>query len=393
MATAPEGHSKLSPSKSEQWSVCTASIDYLEANKHLLPKDTSAYADEGTKAHGMAAEVLTGKARLVNSTEPDTLLNVRAYIDFVNGQALPGDDRKIEHRVSLFYLPSQWGTIDVRLLNKERLAITDLKFGVGVGVYAEQNKQLGIYAESAVQEIELVQDVSDDFPIEMTIFQPRDRNDPEPVRSWTITRKELREFTAPIAAAADLILHHPDKVVFSPGPKVCRWCRAKGICKAYATDGLVAISEAPVDEVLNGPVQLSSPENLTREQRVRILDASETFNQWLKAVEAQEVHDLMHGAKPQGWKMVESNTHRKWGDETAAVILLSSKGSLDVVAPRSPLSPSQAGKMFKKDSNFMKEMNALVVKPPGKPTLVPESDKRQPMALSAAQEFEDIDLV
>lgn len=387
-------HSKLPPSSSSRWSVCTASVGFIERNKSVLPPDGSTFADEGVKAHALAAEVLTGKARLVGSTEPDMLLNVRAYIEFARGQVQEGDTVSVEHRVSLFYLPSQWGTIDYRLVGKKRIAIIDYKHGAGVSVYAKENKQLAIYGESVVREIELAQDVPDDFPIELHIFQPRDRNDPEPVRSWTLTRKELRAFTDPIAVVAGRILADPNGGEFVPNHDVqCRFCPAKGICKAFAAEGLSVVSLASVDEAIKGPIYLPDPAALTRAQRVKTLQAKETFEQWLNAVEEQEMNELLKGAPAMGFKLVEGKSNRKWSDETAAVILLSSKAPLDVVAPRSPLSVAQAEKHFKKDKEFLTEMDALIVKPPGKPTLAPESDKRPALQLNPADGLENIDLV
>jgi hypothetical protein len=391
---APVGHARLAPSAASRWSVCTASVGFIERNRHLLPPDGSVYADEGTKAHALAAEVLSGQRRLLDSEQVDMMHNVRAYVEFVQGLAQPGDTRFIEQRVSLFYLPEQHGTVDVLIRGKKRIAIADLKYGAGVGVYAEENKQLAIYAESAVQELESVDDVPAKFPIELNIFQPRDRNNPEPVRSWTITRAELREFTEPIEVVAKTILSNPDGGEFVPGEAQCKFCPAQGICKAYAAQGLEVISDAPVDRVVTEiATTIPDPTALTREQRVRVIAGADALRKWLDAVEAQEVAELMAGASPLTYKLVEGKTNRKWTDELKAIELLSAKKPIDEIAPRSVISPAQAEKLFKKDTAFMERVTVLFDKPAGKPSLVPLDDKRPALEFNPNADLADIDVI
>lgn len=379
-------HARLPPSSASRWTVCTASTAFIERNRSVLPPDSSPYADEGTKMHELVAQVLGGRYRLLQTDDPDQLIHGRDYVDFVRTVQRPDDKVGIEKRVSLFYLPDQHGTVDVLLQGPERIAIVDLKYGVGVSVQAENNKQLGIYAESAIQELELVAPLPDDFPVHLYIFQPRDRNDSEPIRVWKLTRSELRSFAAPIAAAAHLVLSaRPGDLAFIPDPEVqCKFCPAAGICSAYASYGLSIVPE---------DMSVPDPTTLTRAQRIRILDASSALQQFLNAVEAQEMSELSAGAEPMGYKLVEGKSNRKWSSDEEAIEVMAMSHPLNEVAPRCPISPAAAMKAFEADERLVAHMNKIIVKPPGKPTLVPESDPRPVLHASLTEGLERIDLV
>jgi hypothetical protein len=372
-------------------------VGYIERHRSVLPPDTSVYADEGTRAHELAAEVLTGRHRLVQSDNADLLIHVRGYLDFVQTkrEALGLHRMDVEHKVSLFYLPEQWGTIDVRLTSPHGITIIDLKYGQGVSVQAEGNKQLAIYAESAVAELELLELWPDDTPISLYIYQPRDRNDSEAVRLWRLTRAELREFCRPIQEVAQTILaDDPETLAFVPDPEVqCRFCPAQGICKAYAAYGLSVITPEQVDAALDGSLNIPDPASLTREQRIRIIDAADGLRNFLEAVEAQELHDLTIGQPSMGYKIVEGKSNRKWTSDEGAIKVLSAAHPIDEVAPRYPVTPAVALKQYKGDQSLCAALNAIIIKPPGKPTLAPLSDKRPALQVNATEGLERIDLL
>lgn len=421
------GHSRLAPSSSGRWVPCTASVPLIEWARELgiIPKDDrSDFADEGTLAHDLAANVLAanvlaGRNKIIDSNVVEMVVNVREYINFCRSKK-DADDRMngVEKKVPLFYLPSQNGTVDFFILGKRKLTIVDLKYGAGVGVYAERNPQLGSYAESIVVEIEnlLGNPLPDDFPVELYIFQPRDRNDSEPVRPWLLTRGELREFTRPIEASARLLLSKIDTLQkptnaeefehysfegtglkLVPGPHCSKhFCPLRGVCKAYATDGFEVISGGEsVDVVLAKPAPtMLAPTAMTRAQRLRVIGLADKLVEWLKAVEAQEMAELMGGAEPIDYKIVEGKSNRAWVDEVAVTAALAAKLPLDQVAPRSVISPAQAEKLIGKKSDFWVAFSKEhVAKPPGKPTMVPISDERPALEFKKDQGFEDLDVI
>lgn len=395
-------HSKLAPSAASRWSVCTASIGFIEANAKILPKDSSSdYADEGTFAHAVAV-YLFGRGPMPEcpkDTAGNDKFNVKEVLayaaDYVkhvlSRKTSDADKHIVERKVPLFYLLEQYGTVDSALfVRQEKLTIfiDDLKYGAGVSVIAKDNKQLAIYAESLIQELSEVEDIPDDTLVVLGIYQPRDRSNPEPVRLWALSRKELREFCADIQGAAMLILDpkNRNQLQFVADPDVqCRWCPAKGICKHYGTHGLEAI---PGSDLVQVEVVLPDANALTREQRIRVIQSRKALESWLEAVENQEVLELMAGAAPMGMKLVAGKTNRVWVNEEEADKLLANH--LTAEQRRKPwevLSVAQAEKALKGltlSTKFENRMSELITKPEGKPSLVPATDKRPALEFNPA---------
>ena len=397
MPTQSPKHARLPPSGAYRWTECTASVAFIEANAAALPRESSVFADEGTLAHELAAKVLTGASRLIQSADPDMLEHVRAYVEFVREKVGPDDRLLVERRVPLFYMPDQHGTVDAAVIGKKSIYIADLKYGAGVGVYAKDNKQLASYAESLIREIDMIEEVDPDTLVTLAIFQPRDRNDSNAVRLWSLSRAELAEFVRPIEAAKDLILK--GEVEFKADPdKQCRFCPASGICPTFAAYGLQAIENGT--EVLAGAAPtLPDVKGLTREQRNRVLIVKDALTDWLKAVEEQETHELMNGASPISFKLVEGRTQRKWKDEAEAAKVLSPVLQPEVLFTRSILSPSQAEIAVKRalGANISDELygriQAVIDKPTGKPTLVSIEDKRPALMLKPTEGLSNLDVI
>lgn len=384
-APIPE-HSVLSPSKAAVWSVCTASIDYIKANEHLLPPEISSEAaDEGTRAHAAASALLLDPDATPAFDNDDMAGYVGDYVDFVRDHITPGDEVLVERKVPLFYLPSQRGTMDVGIFSKDRMRITiiDLKYGAGTPVVARQNKQLAIYAESKIAEMEAIDEVPDNALVTLIIYQPRDRSDSNPVRLWAISRKELADFCAGITEAALTILQK-GKTRFVAGEHCNKgFCRARGICKHHAAQGMEVIPEDQIDA-------LPDANSLTREQRVRLVLARPAIEKWLEAVEDQEVAELLAGAPRMGVKLVEGKRgNREWTDEVEAEKLLRNHLKAEQVRPPGDvISPTKADKLLKGielSSKFQNKLASLTTRSEGKPCLVPEDDKRPALVINKTE--------
>lgn len=369
----------VGPSASGRWSVCTASPQFIVDNADKLPSDSSEYADEGSVAHHVAAQLLTGADP--GPVAPDMLVHVQKYVDYVLAQTDPYFVKsvlRVEQPVNLFYLPHRSGIVDAAVLLPGLIWVNDLKYGQGVSVEAEGNTQLAIYAESLIQSWEQVMEFPEDMNVFLSIVQPRDRNNPEPIRRWELTRKELKKFTDDLAAKADLAIN--GKGEFVPDDKACQFCPAKGICSAYATRGLAALPEPA------RVIELPHPGTLTREQRVQALKAKKVLAQWMEALEDQEIHDLSNGAEPVGLKLVEGKSNRKWANVDDALKLLSNHLSLDEMRPReeiiSPAAAERLLKGIKLSTRFINKMESLITRPEGKPTLVSADDPRPALSLT-----------
>jgi hypothetical protein len=133
-------------------------------------------------------------------------------------------------------------------------------------------------------------------------------------------------------------------------------------------------------------INLPDPGALTREQRVQVLKAKKVLSDWMEAVLAQEISDLMAGAEPKGFKLVEGRSNRTWVDADAALKLLNNHLTIDELRPRADLiSPAQAEKALKGielSTKFENKLQSLITRPEGKPTLAPEDDKRPAIAVT-----------
>lgn len=378
----------LGPSASGRWSVCTASPAFLVEHADQLPKDSSTYADEGTIAHAIAAKILNKEDP--GPVAPEMMEHIRKYTDVVQanlGHPASSPLIAVEQSLNLFYMQHRSGTVDAAIIRPDKVMIFDLKYGQGVSVEAEGNTQMAIYAESLIQSWSQIIDFDDNMTVEMTIVQPRDRNNPEAVRTWKLTRAELSTLAAELQAKAELALS--GKGEFHPSEKGCQFCPARGFCSAYATQGLTALPpEARV-------IELPHPGSLTREQRVQVLKAKKMLAKWMEAVEDQEVNDLMRGAEPVGMKLVMGKTNRVWRDEEAAQKLLSQYLGMNEMRPRSPLiSPAAAERALKGETlsvRFNNRMESLITKPEGKPTLVTADDPRSALSFDPNNGLKPLD--
>ncbi len=396
-------HSRLAPSSAHRWVECPASVKFLEDNAKILPKQDWSYADEGTKAHEIAHGILalareTGAVSMPEKwDDPEMRVHVKSYVDFVLDHWLEvGASLLIESRVPLFYLPEQRGTVDIAIIGPKGIYIIDLKYGVGVTVEARENKQLAIYAESLIQQQELIDDVPDDTLITLCIYQPRDRNNPEPVRLWCISRGELRRFCTRIAEVAVMIRMEGLGLPFAADPeKQCRFCPATGICKEYAAHVLGVIPQAKAEE--GQAIVLPDPNSLTREQRCNVIAMIDGLTMWMDAIKAQELGELMAGAAPIAFKLVEGKSNRQWTDEAAVSKLLGNYLSAEEkYADPKLISPAQAEKALKgkeTSTKFENKLQTLITKPPGKPTLAPIDDKRPALDVNPTKGLENLDVI
>lgn len=382
-------HATLSPSSAGQWVPCTASPGFIAANKDRLPPENTEFADEGTAAHELANRLLLGHP--VDRNDP----HVDAYVEWVRGWYRKATKQTlwVERRVELFYSPKDHGTTDATVWGKSFIFVGDLKYGQGVSVDAISNRQLAIYAESVIREIELVQDVPGNMPVILGIYQPRDRNNPVAERLWELTRNELADFCAHIEHAASTIKVGTDLKFVADPEKQCRFCKAKSICKHFASYGFDKVPElAPV---VDNQLELPPPHVITREQRQRILAAANAIEAWFSALREHEIADLSSGKPSLQFKLVAGKSNRRWADEIAAEKLLKNYLTTAELRPPSDLvSVAQAEKLLKGkelSTRFSNALAKLITKPDGKPTLVEVTDKREALTVNAAEGFTKVE--
>lgn len=394
-------HAILSPSSASRWLACTPSAR-LEAN---YADNSGEAAAEGTDAHELAEltlQKLTGKVpkaqidkRIMDFTKNSKYFGIemKEYIDNYVSYVMerynearaktPDAVILLEQQVDLReFVPDGFGTRDVAIVADKKLLMIDLKYGKGVRVSAEENKQLMVYALGTIREFDLLYDIEE---IEMVIHQPR----LDAISSYTISVDELLkwgdEFVKPKAALA-----FAGEGEYVAGDH-CKFCKARNECRAladYMLDAVVADFADDVKADEYAPSNLLSPEEVTK-----VLQRADAIKSWLKGVEEFALATALDGSREwPGFKLVEGRSNRKITDHTKAVEALRGVGFSEAVLykPKEMVSITELEKVVGK-KQLTEVLGSLIVKPEGAPTLVPQSDKRAPLAAkaTAADDFAD----
>ncbi len=395
-------HATLSPSGAERWSTCPASVQ-LESG---YPDTSSDYADEGTAAHAVAEMALReGKdataykgrripmrAGKTVEVTADMATEVQKYVDYVRDVST-GHELLLEQRLDISrWVPEAFGTSDAVILRTDdELHVCDLKFGRGVKVDAEENKQMILYALGALDQFAVVLDFE---RVRMTIHQPRLNH----VSEWSITVDELRERGARLKEAAERAYLYVESETppvpsdYAPSEKACRFCKAHAACPAKASEVVVTVSRnvkaTPDDfEVVAPQGDMAATDLGALMGRVGEVEA------WCKAVRAETERRLLLGEPVDGWKLVQGRAGaRKWTSEQEAEDLLKAmRLKSDEMYDKKVISPTTAEKLLKDTPRRWAKAQALITKSEGSPSVAPASDKRPALVIKpAADDFDDV---
>lgn len=372
----PEKHAKLGPSGAHRWLNCTPS-----ANQELEFADrTTEAAAEGTAAHALAEHKLR-KALKMRSTRPVSQYDCDEmeghtddYVQFIlesleEAKQLCSDPLiLIEQRLDLTcYVPDSFGTGDCLIVADHLLHVVDFKYGQGVLVEAEENPQMMLYALGALRLFEGLYDID---TVAMTVYQPRRDN----VSTWTTTVEELLAW-AEDTLKPKAVMAFNGEGEFTPGPW-CTFCKAAVKCRARAEAKLQLAK-----------YEFAKPPLLTDEEIEEILSKLDDLTKWASEIVAYaQDAAINHGKHWNGFKLVESKTNRKYSDETAVIDAAKAAGYHDIF--RKSLIPITEMERLMGKKTFASVLGGLVVKPKGKPTLVPASDKRPAIhTAGASQDF------
>lgn len=356
-------HAILSASGAHRWLNCPPSARLEEH----FPDEPSPYAEEGTKAHKLAEGILLDK---IDEPAPDEMNemfeHVSRYVEVVLEKLIPGADLYIEQRLDFSpWVPEGFGTGDAVIVSDDVLEIIDLKYGKGVQVDAEGNPQLRLYALGAYNQFGMIYNFD---RVRMTIVQPR----LDHVSTEKLSLKELLQWGEEIKPIAQKAFKGEGE--FNPGPH-CRFCKARRSCRARAEANLELAK-----------YEFRKPELLSMEEIAEILKQAEDLAAWAKDVKEYALTQAYrHGVKFPGWKVVEGRSTRKITDEAALAERLAAEGYAPFKKVMKTLTELEKTVGKKK---FAELADGLIVKPPGKPTLVEETDKR-PEISRAAMEFKD----
>ncbi len=359
---ASNKHALLSPSSSERWINCSGSFLLPQYNEE---RDTTA-ADEGSLVHQIAEYKLMQddwydyKSELDECRKNDLYDPVMEhytdeYVGFILNKDY--DTMLVEEMVDLYFIyPDLFGTADCILMSESNgIDVIDLKYG-RYKVPVENNTQLLIYALGAVK---LYQNKFpetkqlDNFPIRLTIYQPRIKN----INTWEIDWKTLCEWNNKVLVPALSKLKF-EVVEENPG-KWCRFCKANIFCKEYV--GQIMFDSETEIKPLN---------NLEIEQN---LIKAEELEKYIKSVKSYITDEIKNGQEFNNFKLVAGRKSRYWNDEEQLKKVLSSNNELEAVLQLP--TPAQLEKKLGKKN--MSDYNQFISSKTGNPLLVKKEDRRE----------------
>ncbi|WP_028560658.1 DUF2800 domain-containing protein [Paenibacillus pinihumi] len=388
-AHAERAHALLSASGADRWINCPPSARLTEN----IPDTRSEYANEGTAAHELSELILRRRITPCNSKERLRLdkavsqfqksnsyygfeMNdaVADYVEIVEERFMAAKARTadaivlLEERLDLTeWVPDAFGTGDVILIADGVLEIIDLKYGKGVPVSAIDNPQIRLYALGAWHAYGFLYDIQE---IHMTIVQPR----LDSVSTDIMSIDELLAWAETTVKPAATLAYAGEGEYLSGSH--CKWCKVKATCRARADANMEAISH-----------EFQDPALMTLEEVGSILHIAEQLKAWAKDVEDYAFEQAKAGHSVQGWKLVEGRSNRAIIDkDIARKTFEAATIELDkYLKPRELLGIGELEKQIgKKELSGL--IGDLIFKPPGKPVLVPEIDKR-PELNSVEQDF------
>ncbi|HBG6281260.1 DUF2800 domain-containing protein [Clostridioides difficile] len=366
-------HAILSASGAHRWMNCTPSAR-LEQE---FDDNSGEAAAEGTAAHALSEHKLR-KALKMRSKKPvspydsDEMDNYTdGYVEFVlevieQAKQICSDPLiLIEQRLDFSkYVPEGFGTGDCLIIADGTLHIIDFKYGQGVLVSAEDNPQMKLYALGALDLFDGIYDIE---MVSMTIYQPRREN----VSTSTVSKENLYQWAEEVLKPKAELAFNGDGN-YCPG-EWCQFCRAAVKCRARAEAKMKLAT-----------FEFALPPLLSDEEIADILSSIGDLTNWANEIIAYATDAAVnHGKKWPGFKVVEGRSNRKYKDEEAVAEAAKNAGYRDIYK-QSLITITEMEKLMGK-SKFNEILGELVMKPPGKPTLVPVSDKRPEMNTSSAK--------
>ena len=360
-------HALLSASSSHRWLECPPSAKLCAAH----PDRASPYAQQGTDAHELAAYKVQ-KALGMKARDPTEDLEyfdqemadcTDAYCAFVMEQL--AEARKhcadpivlVEQRLDFSrWVPEGFGTGDACIVADDVLHVIDLKYGVGIMVDATQNPQTMCYALGLLEAFDGIYDVS---TVRMTIFQPRREN----ISTFEMSKADLLAWAENVLAPTAKLAFNGEGE-FKAGDH-CQFCTAKATCRKRTEYNL---EMAQYD--------FEVPSELTDDEIAAILPRIDELIAWGGDVKEYALQQAVSGTHYPGFKVVEGRSVTRYTNEEAVAAAVTAAGEDPYERKLLGLTAMKAllGK-----KRFDDILGGLTFKPPGKPTLVPESDKRPAM--------------
>ena len=230
---------------------------------------------------------------------------------------------------------------------------------------------MGLYALGAYA----AYDIAYDFDkIRMTIVQPR----LDSISTEEVWVEELLYWAdnvvLPMASQASIGIGEWDL-----NDKVLRWSPVAAQLVPRAAKNFELIDKFDLKEGVY----------LSPEEIAEILAQADEIKKWIADIEYYALSQALKGEEIPGFKVVEGRSNRTITDKETAALILEANGYEDIYKPMELVAMGQLEKLVGK-THFAELLGDLIVKPEGKPVLVPASDKRPAMNSleQAIKEFE-----
>jgi len=347
------------------------------------------------------------------------------YIDFDNGDIYPEDD-----------VEPATGTTDVWIIKGKTAICADLKWGMGVQVFAKDNEQQEMYTDAGLQEFDFLGEVEE---IHLHILQPRLQHFDEAM----LTRAELDARIDLIRKASKEIAFTPgDMLPAVPGDKQCKFCRVPPDQCPERTNFTMELIVGEFVDLDKGFIKVEMPQaekllahsfdvkpaaitfhpdlgddfahftvkkpnirpsleaaeaklpDASDERLATLMDAADLLEGFPKAVRAEVERRLLAGKFTDSrYKLVEGRQGaRSWtSEEEAEAALKAMRLKVDQMYDFKLISPTTAEKVLK-EANPRKwnKLQPLIGRSDGKPSVAPASDKRPALSMAIAEQFEEL---
>lgn len=408
-------HARFAPSSAHRVIECPASLVLNEQE----PDSPSFEAVEGTVAHYIHEQVLLGTARLDNflgmhpiqfmpahelseaewklipysrGLKPDEdFIVTRPMLDYVEESVIrckevPGD-HYVEQRVDISPWcpePNQRGTADFFACRPGHLDVRDLKFGVGVQVFAERNYQAIKYALGVINEYDWLYDFE---TIDIWIHQPRLNH----WDVWHTTKAELLEIGKYILSRYRIAVG--PNPPFGASEKACQFCKVKPKC-AHLTE--TVLSYFDIEDGDDKDDVRTSAAFLSLQRQVEIFKMRGLYDLWIGSIQGEIERLLKADSKSvPGLKLVNGRSSRYWKDQQATIeeLLFHDIPEEKLFTPRELISPAQVEKLGPK--RLKPIVSELALKRLGKPVIVdandPRPDYQDDNSIAAHTHFDEVD--
>ena len=320
----PLNHAVLSASSAYRWLECPPSA-LATAD---IPDKTTIYAQEGSAAHEMAEYKIRWHLGEKDLAPPN--------IGNFNAEEI---DRYTDSYA--YYTTDK-----------------DFKYGKGVTVSAEHNPQMMLYALGALNLYGYLYDIK---TVKTAIVQPRLDN----ISEWEISVDELLEWAEntlkPIAELAA-----KGEGEFKAGNH-CRFCKLRAVCRKRA-ELMLETAE----------YEFKEPAELNDDEILHILTIANDLSKWAEDVYSYaQAKAINEGKSWSGFKIVEGRSKRQYADENKIAEVCRNNGyTMSQIYKSTLIGITDMEKLMGRKI-FKELLGDYIIKPKGRLTLVPETDKRE----------------